>query len=66
MNTEKILENQETLNAFIQTCLEKQAFELLQAELRGKKRKFFIFRCYSRFNRLRAARERKELEKKLG
>jgi hypothetical protein len=65
MDTEKILKTWMTLNAFVNTCSEKEAQELMKLEIKGSKRKNFIMRCYSRFNRMRAERERKELNAKL-
>ena len=38
---------------------------LLKEELKGKKRKQFVLRIHSRLNRVRADRERLELEAKL-
>jgi hypothetical protein len=34
--------------------------QLIDLELKGKRRGMFVFRIHSRFNRLRAARERRE------
>lgn len=62
MNIDKILDNQVALNEFISTCTEAQAMSLLHAELHGRQRHTFITRIYSRFNRLRAARERGMLD----
>ena len=66
VNIEKILENQSSLNEFISTCTELQASALLHAELHGRQRRTFLMRIYSRFNRLRAARERGRLLKGKG
>jgi hypothetical protein len=60
-----ILESWPTLNAFLNSATEKEAQELLKAELKGRKRKNCATRIYSRFNRMRADRERKELLDKL-
>ena len=62
MNTSKLLDNQVALNEFISTCTEAQAAALLHAELHGQQRHTFITRIYSRFNRMRAAREREWLD----
>jgi hypothetical protein len=61
VNTSKILDNQVALNEFISTCTEAQAAALLHAELHGQQRHTFITRIYSRFNRMRAVREREWL-----
>ena len=63
MNIDKILDNQVSLNEFISTCTEAQAAALLHAELRGRQRHTFITRIYSRFNRMRAVREREWLDR---
>ena len=60
MDTEKILENKITLNKFITSCSETHALELLKVEIAGQCRRTFILRIYSRYNRLRGARERVE------
>lgn len=65
VDTKAILESWGALNTFLNTATEKEAQELLRAELRGRKRKNAALRCYSRFNRMRADRERKELIDKL-
>jgi hypothetical protein len=59
---EKILASQITLNEFISTCTEAQAAALLHAELHGRQRHSFIIRIYSRYNRMRAEREREWLD----
>jgi hypothetical protein len=53
------------LNDYIMTCTEKQAVKLLQEEIEGRRRMAFIKRIHSRVNKLRADRERGELEAKL-
>ena len=63
MNIDKILDNQVALNEFISTCTEVQAMSLLHAELHGRQRHTFITRIYSRYNRMRAERERSWLDK---
>jgi|ERR1700731_489248 len=53
------------LNAFIGDCSEKDALALLSTELSNKARKIFLLRIYSRYNYLRAHRERRELCKRV-
>lgn len=62
MDTKEILKNWKTLNAFVNTCSEKEAQALMKLEIKERKRMQIIWRCYSRFNRMRAERERKEIE----
>lgn len=62
MDTKEILKNWKTLNAFVNTCSEKEAQTLMKLEIKERKRMQIIWRCYSRFNRMRAERERKEIE----
>jgi hypothetical protein len=52
-----------SLNAFLTDCGEVKAAELLDLEVNGKARKMFILRIHSRYNRIRAARERLALIK---
>jgi len=52
-----------SLNAFLTDCGEIKAAELLDLEVNGKARKMFILRIHSRYNRIRAARERLALIK---
>ena len=49
------------LNELIRTADEKSCEELLRVELQGPRRKAFAFRIHSRLNKVRAARERKEI-----
>ena len=65
MRIKQVLESWTTLNESIVSCTEKQALELMNAELDGACRKNFVTRCYSRYNRMRAARERKEIDAKV-
>lgn len=44
---------------------EKECTRLLDEELKGKKRINFVLRIHSRFNKLRAERERKQLMEKV-
>jgi hypothetical protein len=49
------------LNEIIRSADEKTCEQLLKVELDGPKRKVFALRIHSRLNRVRAARERKEI-----
>lgn len=49
------------LNKHIMNCSEKECQDLLKKELRGRKRKEFIYRIYARLSKLRCLREKKEL-----
>lgn len=49
------------LNAVVREADEAECIRLLRAELKGKKRKQFVFRLHSRLNKVRADRERSEL-----
>lgn len=49
------------LNDVLRSADEKTCQRLLAAELRGKARRQFVLRIYSRYNRVRAGRERVEL-----
>lgn len=53
------------LNAAIMDANEADCQQLLQAELAGKRRKQFVFRIHSRLNKVRADREREELNEEL-
>lgn len=55
----------EALNAAIMQMDESQAQELLNAELAGRKRAQFVKRIHSRINKVRADRERAELQEKI-
>ena len=50
-----------TLNAILTSCSEQEAHELLQLELKERGRRSMLLRIYSRYNRMRALRERAEL-----
>lgn len=50
------------LNKHIMTCDEAACEELLVDELAGRKRKQFLRRIHSRMNKVRADRERAELD----
>ena len=49
------------MNEIIRLADEKTCEQLLKVELDGPKRKVFALRIHSRLNRVRAARERKEI-----
>jgi hypothetical protein len=52
------------LNEHVMSTEDESALaKLLDAEKKGRKRRMFIKRIHSRINKLRAARERIELEK---
>lgn len=53
------------LNAVILTADEQLCQLLMKEELKTKRRKQFLLRIHSRFNRVRADRERRELRAKL-
>lgn len=53
------------LNDAMREADEALCKQLLNEELKGKKRKQFVLRIHSRLNRVRADRERLELEAKL-
>lgn len=44
---------------------EREAMRLLDAELAGPKRRAHVMRAFSRYNRLRSERERRELEERI-
>ena len=54
------------LNASLMEMNEDECRDLLKMEKRRKKRPCVLFRIHSRFNRLRAARERRELKQAMG
>lgn len=53
------------LNETIMGANEADCQQLLKAELAGKRRKQFVFRIHSRLNKVRADREREELNEEL-
>lgn len=57
-----LLDNWFALLEGVEQLDEHGLLELLIAELDGKRRKSFIARIHQRFNRVRAARERKQLQ----
>lgn len=63
--TNPVLDNWISLNAVIREADEGTCKKLLAEELAGKKRKMFVRRIHSRLNRVRALRERGELDAKL-
>lgn len=62
---EKALESWKGLNDFIMTTNESDCESLINIELLTKKRKMFVLRIHSRLNKLRAARERRNLLKQI-
>jgi hypothetical protein len=65
MDIKFALQDWASLNATLKMCNEKDADALLKAEIKGKARNQFLVRIYSRFNKQRALRERKELAQKV-
>lgn len=64
--TNPALASWDALNAFLmRTTDEKELSSLLKAELEGRKRAQFVTRIHSRINKVRADRERAELEAKI-
>lgn len=55
------LDNWIALNRFVKDATEEECKELLELEQSGAARKLFLKRIYSRYNRVRAERERIEL-----
>lgn len=55
------LENWDMLNEHVKTLDEKAVKALIEKEKKGQNRPQFLLRMYGRFNRLRTARERREL-----
>lgn len=54
------------LNTVMKTLeSEGECTELIERELANLRRERFVFRIHSRLNRIRAARERKELKERL-
>lgn len=53
------------LNEIVATLDEAGCLQLMKEEMEGLRRPAFIRRIHSRLNRVRAARERKELDKTL-
>lgn len=58
------LESWEQCNDFLRTATEDEAETLLHHELKTKHRLQHAIRIHSRFNKMRAARERRELAAK--
>lgn len=56
------LKSWEALNNAVNISNEKQCLQLLKSEKKGRARKQFLFRIHSRYNKLRAIRERLELQ----
>lgn len=62
--TNPALQSWLALNDFLRGANEATCEGLLKEELKGRKRKQFIKRIHSRLNKVRADRERAELEAK--
>lgn len=60
--TNPMLQSWSTLNDALRKADEATCQRLLDEELKGRKRKQFVKRIHSRLNRVRAGRERRELE----
>lgn len=65
MDLKKTLNSWAELNNVLREASEKTSRELLEAELAGEKRKLYVLRIHSRMNRVRAARERAELVRRI-
>lgn len=50
------------LNEIVRAATEDQCRDMLMAEMNGLRRRAFLLRIHSRFNLLRAHRERSELD----
>lgn len=59
------LTNWVTLNRFVKDATEEECEQLLEMEFNGRARKLFVNRIHSRLNKVRAERERRELEERL-
>ena len=59
------LDNWIALNRYVKDATEEECRTLLELELNNRARKLFVNRIYSRLNKVRADRERKELEDRL-
>ena len=57
-----ILRSWISLNNFIIVADEQACYQLLEEEQKGRNRKQFVKRIHSRLNRVRAARERSEID----
>jgi hypothetical protein len=62
---EKTLKTWKSLNEVVLTADETTCRMLIEEEIKGRKREQFIMRLFSRYNRVRAARERCELRLRL-
>lgn len=61
MNDHPALQSWQILNDYIVNASEEECLQLLELERTGRARKMFLYRIHSRFNRMRYARERREL-----
>lgn len=59
---DEVLSTWDGLNSAIRGAGEETCLRLLKLELRGKARPTFVLRIHSRLNKIRADRERLELE----
>jgi hypothetical protein len=59
-----VLDSWTHLNAYLLKADEQACVELLKREQTGKNRVRFVLRIHSRYNRMRAHRERKALKAK--
>lgn len=59
------LKSWDGLNDVLRSADEETCSKLLDEELSGRKRSQFVFRIHSRLNKVRADRERTELEHKI-
>lgn len=66
LNYNEVLKTWDSLNKVIRGASEEDCMSLMKQELDGQRRPQFVLRIFSRFNRVRAARERAELSRKLG
>lgn len=62
VNTREVLTSWATLNEFLRNASVEECEELKAAELEGKRRLVFLLRIHSRFNKERAAKERRQLK----
>jgi hypothetical protein len=63
--TNPVLRTWPALNEALRLADEQLCQRLLKEELQGRKRKMFVKRIHSRLNKVRADRERAELEAKV-
>jgi hypothetical protein len=61
----QVLSTWQELNSFLLSAGEDDCRTVMEAEMAGKRRLMFVLRIHSRMNKLRAARERVELKRRL-